>query len=119
MSKNQELINYIVDEMSKRFVTRAELAKMLGTNDSSARQWLRANIKSEYPVICSTNCIGYKIATSPDDLELAKKSAYENHLKAYALHKTTNVLDHWIISTEAHEAVKAGKTIFNEEQINA
>lgn len=107
---------YIIALMRNRPVTRAELAVLLGTtNDAATRSWLAREVKTLYPVICTTRNKGYFIPTTPEHLEMAKQASRENHRKAATLHEHTNVLDHWIISTECHLANINQQTIqFNQ-----
>lgn len=105
----------IIAELKKRFVTREELRELLNAeSDTAARHWLKENVKKSYPVICTSSRIGYKIATSAEDLELAKECSRENHRKAATLHRNTNVLDAWIITEECHGAI-TGTIPFKEE----
>jgi len=97
----KQLKEVIVAMMKQKPVTRNELRTILGMGDAAARAWVADNIKTEYPVICTTNQRGYFIPTKPEHLELAKAAVRENHRKAATLHEHTNVVDRWIISTEA------------------
>lgn len=91
----------IVRSLHTTGLTRQELAAALGgVTDSQARGWLKREIKRVYPVISTANRRGYIIASAPEHLELAKAASRENHRKAAALHRNTNVLDRWIIRTE-------------------
>jgi len=97
----QQLKEVIVTMMKKQPVTRSVLCTLLGMKDAAARAWVAKNIKKDYPVICTTNQRGYFIPTKPEHLELAKAAVRENHRKAASLHEKTNVVDRWIIQTEA------------------
>ena len=94
-------------------MTRQELAAALGgATDAAARGWLLREVKRIYPVISTRGRRGYIIASTPEHLELAKSASRENHRKAATLHKSTNVLDRWIIRTES---AAQGASLFEEE----
>ena len=102
----------IIARLQDTGITLAELRALLGADrDSSARNWVTREIKPNYPVICTSHGRGYLIPTRPEHLELAKRAAMENHRKAATLHRNTNVLDRWIIRTEAQQ----GASLFENE----
>lgn len=105
----------IIRKMEVGFIKCAEFREMLGARtDAGARGWLAREVKPFYPIICSSARRGYKIATTPEDLEFAKACSRENHRKAATLHRNTNVLDKWIIKEECQGAL-SGTIPFKDE----
>lgn len=73
-----------VRRMQEGFVSRGELAALLGCGDRKARQFVQG-LRQEYPVISSSRHKGYKIATSESDAPLVQKAISDNRAKALSI----------------------------------
>lgn len=71
----------IIKLLQERFVTREELCSLLHTNDRQVRNEIMY-LRRTYPIISTSGRKGYKIATSNEDLQLAKQSMKELRNKA-------------------------------------
>jgi hypothetical protein len=76
--------NLMVEMLLDRFVTKPELQDLFNLSERQVRLEIQ-KIKLFYPVICSCNRKGWKIATTEDDIPLVEESIRENRQKAISI----------------------------------
>lgn len=88
---------YVIAQMKERPVTREELQSWLRVSDRAARAWI-ADIRRFYPVIASAHSRGYKIATSPADLQDAEEALDTERKKAISIFEGQKALRDFVAS---------------------
>lgn len=78
------VIPEMVELLQERFVTKGELMELFNMSDRVCRATVQV-IKRSYPVISTSNHVGYKIATSEADLPLVEDSLRNNKAKAISI----------------------------------